>query len=133
MLKEIEFTMDAGRDAGKTFKITELPAVQMDKWMTRLLGCFAKQDITIFDLTEMSFAELANNIYKIESEEEKNLLFDELLASCSLKKEGVFIPLKEENSINSFVDSWQTLFRLKEEALKLNLGFFESGEESTSK
>ena len=81
--------MDAGRDAGKTFKITELPAVQMDKWMTRLLGCFAKQDITIFDLTEMSFAELANNIYKIEAEEEKNLLFDELLSSCYLKKEGV--------------------------------------------
>lgn len=131
MLKEIEFTMDAGKDAGKTFKITELPAVQMDRWMTRLLGCFAKQDLTIYDIVNMTFSQLANSIYKIESEEEKEALFDELLASCSLKKEGIFIPMKGDN-INSFVDSWQTLFRLREEALKLNLGFFEDGEESTS-
>ena len=132
MLKDIEFTMDAGRDAGKTFKITELPAVQMDRWMTRLLGCFAKQDKTIGDIVNMTFAELANNIYKIESEDEKELLFNELLASCSLKKEGIDIPMKE-NNINLYIDDWQTLFRLKEEALKLNLGFFENGEESTSK
>lgn len=131
MLREIEFTMDAGRDAGKTFKITELPAVQMDRWLTRLLGCFATQEITIYDLQEMTFAQLSNCIYKIDSEEEKELLFSELLESCSLKKEGIFIPMKGDN-INSFVEDWRTLFRLKEEALKLNLGFFEDGEESTS-
>ena len=132
MLRDIEFTMDAGRDAGKTFKITELPAVQMDKWLTRMLGCFAKQDITIFDLQEMTFAELANNLYKIDSDEEKDKLFNELLASCSLKKDGIEIPMKDER-INIYIEDWRTLFRLKEEALKLNLGFFESGEESTSK
>ena len=131
MLKEIEFVMDSGRDAGKTFKITELPAVQMDKWMTRLLGCFAKQSLTIYDIAQMTFGEVANSMYKIDSEEEKNALFDELLASCSYKKDGLFIQLKG-NVIDSFIESWQTLFRLKEEALKLNLGFFENGEESTS-
>jgi hypothetical protein len=36
------------------------------------------------------------------------------------------------DNINSFVDDWQTLFKLKEKALALNLGFFEDGEESTS-
>ena len=131
MLKEIEFTMDAGQDAGKEFKITALPAVQMDRWLTRLLGCFASQDLTVADIANMNFAQLSNSIYKIESQEEKQELFDELLASCSLKKEGIYIPMKGDN-INSFVDDWQTLFRLKEKALALNLGFFEDGEESTS-
>lgn len=131
MLKEIDFTIKEGNDAGKEFKITALPAVQMDKWLTRLLGCFAKQDLTIFDISNMTFAELSNNIYKIESEEEKERLFDELLASCSLKKEGIYIPMKGDN-INGFVDDWRTLFQLKEKALSLNLGFFENGEESTS-
>lgn len=132
MLKEIEFTVDAGRDAGKTFKITELPAVQMDKWLTRLLGCFANQGLTIYDIQEMTFAQMCASIYKIDSDEEKERLFDELLASCSLKKEGVDIVMKG-NNINGFVEEWRTLFRLREEALKLNLGFFENGEESTSK
>lgn len=131
MLREVEFTMDEGRDAGKTFKIKELPAFQMDRWITRLIGCFAKENITMFDLVDMPFIELVNNIYKIESEKEKNELFDELLASCYLKKEGIDIPMKD-NNVNSFVDEWQTLYRLKEEALKLNLGFFARGEESTS-
>ena len=131
MLKEVEFTMDEGRDAGKTFKIKEMPAYQMDKWVTRLLGCFAKENITIGDVVDMSFVELTNNIYKIDSEEEKNKLFDELLASCYLKKEGVEIAMKG-NNIDSFVEEWQTLFRLKEEAIKLNLGFFAGGVESTS-
>lgn len=131
MLREVEFTMDVGRDKGKTFKIKELPAYQMDKWVTRLLGCLAKQDLTVVDLIDMPFMELATKIYKIESEEEKAILFDELLESCFLKKEGIEIAMKKDN-INGFVDEWQTLYRLKEEALKLNLGFFESGEESTS-
>ena len=57
MLKEVEFTMDEGRDAGKTFKIKEMPAYQMDKWVTRLLGCFAKENITMVVVThEMGFA-----------------------------------------------------------------------------
>ena len=79
MLKEVEFTMDEGRDAGKTFKIKEMPAYQMDKWVTRLLGCFAKENITIGDVVDMSFVELTNNIYKIDSEEEKKTETQSLL------------------------------------------------------
>ena len=131
MLREVEFTMDEGRDAGKTFKIKEMPAYQMDKWVTRLLGCLARQELSVADFVEMSFAQLANCMYKIESDDEKNKLFDELLGCCYLMKEGIEIAMKG-NNINSFIEEWQTLFRLKEEAIKLNLGFFSGGEESTS-
>lgn len=131
MLKQIEVTIENGRDAGKTFKIKELPATQMDKWLTRLFGCLADKELTVVDIANMSFEEIINSIYKIEMEEEKERLFDELLASCYLIKEGVDIAMKG-NNIDAFVEEWSTLFRLKNEALKLNLGFFENGEESTS-
>ena len=32
MRKEVEITIEEGRDKGKTFKITEMGAVQADRW-----------------------------------------------------------------------------------------------------
>ena len=36
--KEIEITIKDGRDAGKVFKITEMGAVQSDRWATKVVS-----------------------------------------------------------------------------------------------
>lgn len=43
MLKSVEITVEEGRDKGKKFKITEMPAVKMDKWATKALLILASQ------------------------------------------------------------------------------------------
>ena len=48
--KEIEITIEEGRDAGKTFKITEMPAVPADRWVTRALCLLGKSKTDLSNL-----------------------------------------------------------------------------------
>lgn len=129
--KEIEITIEEGRDAGKTFKITEMPATQADKWVTKVIGLVGRNGMSALDISNMSFSELAVSLIKSKSEESEPL-FEELLGCCSFIKDGVSVSMKGKMA-DSVVEDWGTLFRLKNEALKLIFGFFEEGGESTSK
>ena len=128
--KETEIKIEDGRDAGKVFKITEMPAVQMDKWATRALLLMGKSGTGIGMLAAMNLEDILEALSKASYEETEKLL-DELLACASFMKDGVSVPMKGE-MVNSVVEEWTTIFRLRIEALKLNLGFLELGGESTS-
>lgn len=131
MRKEIEITIDSGRDAGKVFKITEMGAVQMDRWITRALRLIGKNGGSISMLASMDITELLMSIINGEEKDSEELL-EELLACASFKKDGVFVAMKG-SLIESVVEDWLTIFRLRNEALKLNTGFLEQGGESESK
>lgn len=128
--KEIEIKIEEGRDAGKTFKITEMSALQADKWVTKALCLLGKSKFDISSLGSMSMPEILTAMSGLNFEETEPLL-NQLLECASFKKDGVDVPMKG-SMVDSVVEDWATLFRLKVESLKLILGFLEQGGESTS-
>lgn len=131
MRKEIEITIDEGRDAGKTFKIVEMSAVQMDRWATKALCLVGKSGSSVVDLFNMGVDGMLKVLGSLGYEASEPLL-NELLECCSFKKDGVFVPMKG-SMVESVIEDWTTIFRLRMEALSLNLGFLAVGGESTSK
>jgi len=131
MRKEIEITIEEGRDKGKTFKIQEMSAVQMDRWAMKALCLFGKSGTSVIELFKMTLPELMDAFTKADYDKGQPLL-DELLACCSFKKDGVFVEMKG-TMVDSVVEDWTTLFKLKYQALQLCLGFFGQGGESESK
>ena len=129
--KEVEIKIEDGRDAGKVFKITEMPAVPMDKWVTRALILLGKSDKGIGALAGTSFESILKALSAADYDETEKLL-NELLACCSFLKDGVSVPMKGD-MIDSVIEEWTTIMRLRVEALKVNLGFLEQDVESTSK
>ena len=129
--KEIEIKIEDGRDAGKVFKITELPAVQMDKWATRALLLLGKAGMNISVLNSMKVEDILAALSKADYNETEQLL-QVMLESCSLQKDGVSVAMKGA-MVDSVIEEWTTVFRLRIEAIKLNLGFLEQDAESASK
>lgn len=128
--KEIEIKIEEGRDAGKTFKITEMPAVQADRWITKALCLLGKSKFDISSLGSMSMPEILKSMSGLNFDDTEPLL-NQLLECATFEKDGVAVPMKG-SMIDSVIEDWSTLFRLKVESLKLILGFLEQGGESTS-
>ena len=131
MRKEIEIEIEAGRDAGKVFKIEEMPAVQMDRWITRVMSAMGKKGSSLSAIVGMTIETLLNEILKLDPKENEPLL-DELLACSSFKNDGTLVKMSG-SMVNSVIEDWETIFKLRVEALKVNLGFLEEGGELTSK
>jgi len=129
--KEVEIKIEDGRDAGKVFKITELPAVQMEKWATRALLLLGKSGMGIGVFTKMKFEDILESLSKADYNETEKLL-DTMLECCSFEKDGVSVVMKGTMT-DSVIEEWTTIFRLRIEAIKLNLGFLELDAESASK
>ena len=128
--KEVEIKIEDGRDAGKVFKITEMPAIQIDKWATKALLLLGKAGMNISVLNSMNVEDIITAISKADYDETEKLL-SEMLACCSFQKDGVSVIMKE-SMVDSVIEEWTTVFRLRIEAIKLNLGFLEQDVESTS-
>ena len=131
MRKEIEIKIEAGRDAGKVFKIEEMPAVQMDRWVTRALCMLGRSGSGLSAIGGSTMEELLQAFSKLDFKDSEPLL-NELLACCSFKKDGTLVKM-EGSMIDSVIEDWTTIFKLRIEALKLNLGFLEEGGDLTSK
>lgn len=131
MRKEVEITIEEGRDKGKTFKITEMSATQADRWTLKVLCLFGKGGIVLEELAKMDFNTIIKTMGDVGYDMAEPLL-DELLECASFKKDGVYVPMKG-SMIESVVEDFRTLYRLRLEALQLVLGFLEQGGESKSK
>ena len=131
MRKQIEIKIEAGRDAGKVFLIEEMPAVQMDRWVTRALCMLGRSGSGISAISGMTMEALLQAFSKLDFKDSEPLL-DELLACCSFKKDGSLVKMGGSMT-DSVIEDWTTIFKLRIEALKLNLGFLEEGGDLTSK
>ena len=131
MRKETEITIEEGRDKGKEFKITEMPATQADRWVTKTLCLFGHSGQSFNVLAKMPLSGILDAFSKVDYEKAEPLL-NELLACASFKKDGIFVAMKG-SMVDSVVEDWTTIFRLRIEALKLVVGFLEQGGESESK
>lgn len=131
MRKQIEIKIEAGRDAGKVFVIEEMPAVPMDRWVTRALSALGKSGSGLSAISGQTMESLLQAFLKLETKDMEPLL-DELLACCSFKKDGSLVKMTGA-MVDSVIEDWTTIFKLRIEALKLNLGFLEDGGELMSK
>ena len=131
MRKEKEIKIEEGRDAGKVFVITEMPALQMDKWATRALCAIGRsQESGIMALLALGVTELINSFMKADYEKIEPLM-QEMLQCCSFKKDNARVVLKDD-FVNDIIEDWNTITMLRIEAIKLNLGFFTEGDGSGS-
>jgi hypothetical protein len=128
MLKSVDIIIEAGRDKGKKFTITEMPAVKMDKWATKALIILGKTGNS-FNLAQIDLESLLRSLSSADYEGVEPLL-EELLSCATFEKDGVSMVMTSSIA-DGIVEDWTTLFRLRIEALKLNLGFFEQGDGST--
>lgn len=128
MLKSEDIVIESGRDKGKKFKITEMPATKMDKWATKALLILGKQG-TAFNLAQLDLEELLRGLSNADYAGVEPLL-EELLSCASFERDGVSMTMTSSIA-DGIIEDWTTLFRLRIEALKLNLGFLEQGDGST--
>ncbi|MBO7696959.1 MAG: hypothetical protein J6T10_30380 [Methanobrevibacter sp.] len=133
MRKEKEIKIEEGRDAGKVFKIIEMPAFQMDKWATRALLVLGKSKKGgILAIGSMGMEDLLSSLSDVEYEKAEPLL-QELLDCCwFMNSTGTSVQLKKEN-VDGIVEDWTTLFKLRLEALTLCVGFLGQGDGKDTK
>ena len=135
MRKEKIITIqDRGQEL--TFKIREMSAAQLESWVIRAVMLAAGSGVQVPGSADIKAAGayLAENglaaLGNIDFEEARPLL-DELLGCCSRLVERV-----EERCTPKTVDNYifdvTTLFRLRMEAIKMNLGFLQPEGESLS-
>lgn len=125
-------TIDSGRDAGKTFQITEMPLLQADRWAQQALFALAKSGIDspgAIDPSEgmLGMARFAlqalGNIDPVIGNELMNELLTciEIIPSGGVPRELVL------NDDGGDIEDLKTLFTLRKEALILHLDFLTDG------
>lgn len=126
MRKEIVITLQ-DRDQEWTFKIKEMPATRLESWIIRALLLLGSSGIKVPGGSDIraAGAYLAKSglsaLSSLDYDKVQPLL-DELLGCCS----RVLDNLEERctpQSVDAYILDVTTLFRLRVEAVKLNLGF----------
>lgn len=121
---------EAGRDAGKTFFLTELPAQQAEEWFTRAIMLLVRSgtDVppNIFSYGPMAFAAMGlgaalTGLGKAPWPEVKTL-FDEMFGCVAFKAPNGSL-ITDRAMVDSQIEEVTTRFRLREEVLSLHLGF----------
>ena len=138
MLNEKLIAIDKGRDAGKTFKVKEMPVTKLEKWAARaLLAVFGSEMPA--DIRTLSAAALLSAGLRGLSGlrwEQAEPLYDELLGQIyrvpNPHKPDDAIRLTPQN-LDAHVEDVDTIYRLRWEAIAVCLDFLHGGEGLTSR
>lgn len=140
-MKESMLEMTEGRDAGKTFLVTEMPVSKLEKWCARalvaLLGADMAPEITRLARTS-SGAALVQALTKGLSGltwRDAEPLYDELLGYIFVlpgenPHPSQRLPLRPA-TIDNHIQDLGTIWKLRWTVLGLSLGFSTGGEDST--
>jgi hypothetical protein len=115
------------RDAGKVFELTEMPAVQGEKWGTRALLALSRGGVEIPDnLAALGLAGLAvmgvEALGRLQWEAAEPLL-DEMF-DCVKIVPDVAHPAVTRRIVESDIEEIATLIKLRKEILALHIDFF---------
>ena len=128
MRKEKIFTVEKGRDAGKTFVVREMPVIQADRWAQRALFSMAKAGIDAhgmdFNNGMLGMAKFAFQAIGGIDPDVGGELLDELLTCVQIIPTG---GTARPMVIESDIDDVKTLYVLRKEALMLHIDFLEQG------
>lgn len=122
----------AGRDQGKTFVLTEMPATQAEKWAIRLFLAMAKSGLDLPEsVTESGMAGLAKMglelLVKVNYADAEPLL-DEMMACITIQPS----PGITRDLVDDDIEEVATRIRLRQEIFRLHVDFFPAGGQSTS-
>ena len=122
-----------GRDKGKTFVLTEMPASRLEKWAARVLvAAFSGEaPAAVMEASRVSnagaLASALNHVLAGLDWKTVEPLYDELLAGIVFvpnpSKPGATIQLRPDN-VDNFVEEVSTLVHLRLSVLELNFAFF---------
>jgi hypothetical protein len=126
---------DIGRDAGKVFVITEMPARKGHQWATRALFAVMNAGVEIPDnIASAGFAGIAaiglKALGKVPAYAAEPLL-DELLACVEIMPDPGR-PEVTRGLIDDDMEEVKTIFMLQKEVLNLHVTFFMDAAQSTT-
>jgi hypothetical protein len=109
-----DVTIDVGRDAGKTFRITEMPVTKADKWANTAL-------LAMLELARVVIAGLGNVTETVGQD-----LLDQLINECvqALPSGGSVRPFL---SVDDEIEDVKTLWILRKESFLLHIDFLAEG------
>lgn len=126
-----EYTVETeGRDKGKVFVLTEMPANQAEKWAIRALKAAATAGVDIGNTAGMGMqgvAILGISALANMSWDEAEPLLDEMMTCVKIKETSGARELFSDD-----IDEVSTLFQLRRAVLELHVGFSLAGEGSKS-
>lgn len=119
---------DEGRDKGKVYRITEMPARKAEKWAMRALLALAKSGADIPDHTDgmAGLAQVGFRSLLTASFDEIEPLLDEML-TCIVIAPNLGQPHYTRALIEDDIEEISTLLRLRMEVFDLHTGFSTAG------
>lgn len=137
MRKTLEYVIDAeGRDKGKKFFITEMPAVKAEDWACRCLFALGNANVEVpdgvFSLGMAGLAEVLPSVglkalLSMKHADVKPLL-DELMQCVQMRPDPRHPQVTQSyDQFSSQIEEVSTLFKLKWEVLRLHLDFLDAG------
>jgi hypothetical protein len=130
--KVITYKVDAeGRDQGKSYVITEMPATAGQRWALRAFLALARNGIQVPDNVKeqglAAFAKLGFQLIASLPFEEADYLFDELMACVQMNPSGSITRKLREDDIEEIM----TRFTLCKEVFALHVDFLKVAKPST--
>ncbi len=132
MLEHIDVKIEGGRDSGKVFRITEMPATKAEWWAVRVIGLIMEgdKDGKLIELAglggfemiaSVGIAQVIRSIFTADPERVRPL-WDELTECWEI----VFDPStgSTRKLVEDDIREVSTLAKLRIETLKLHLDFF---------
>lgn len=120
--KTLDVKIDAeGRDKGKTFQITEMPAAQAEKWAMRAILAAAKSGIDIGNAAGMGMqgiAALGIQALLNMAWEDAEPLIDEMMLCVQTKETSGVRPVMGDD-----IEEVATRIQLRQAILELHIGF----------
>lgn len=129
------FTASTGRDAGKVFRITEMPADQAERWAVKAFLAAAKGGVTLPEaaaesgfagIAQMGFSMLANMPTELAFE-----LLDEMMA-CVQYQPNPAKPEVVRGLIADDIEEVMTRLQLRKAVFDLHVDFSPAAAPSTS-
>jgi hypothetical protein len=125
--KTCRITIDAdGRDKGKTFVLTELPALDIERWTVRLVLALGKNGVSLPDVqADSGFAGIAGTLWVLIAQispDEAETLLATMLQNLKIDEGKITRDLVPDD-----IEEPETLLQIRMAWVDLHAGFFVKG------
>lgn len=125
--KTCRLTVDSeGRDKGKTFVVTELPALDIERWTVRLVLALGKNGVSLPDVqADSGFAGIAGVLWALIAQitpDEAESLLATMLEGLKIDEGKIVRELTTDD-----IEEADTLLQLRMAWVDLHSGFFAKG------
>lgn len=123
---------EGGRDAGKSFILTEMSAMRAERWATRFVLAAAKSGIEVPEGQGMAAVAALNlNVLGKISMQDADVLLAEMMDCVALQPDPVKMPQFTRSLMEEDIEEVKTYLKLRMEVIVLHTGFSIPGFPST--